>query len=128
MTEKMIAACVLAGCLLLTAAVFIRHAALYRRRLRGAESAPGRLSRPLGTVRCDAYRLRFLLSRGRTFASRKTVRIRPEYYERLSRITAQYGGLSLIAYVDNVLRAHFEDYGESIDRCCRQTELSNGTK
>ena len=70
------------------------------------------------------YRLRFLLSRERTFTSRKTVRIRPEYYERLSRITAQRGGVSLIAYVDNVLRAHFEDYAESIDRCCRSTKSS----
>ena len=124
MTEKMIAATVLMGCVLLTAAVLIRRAVLHRQKLRLAEFATERPSRPSGTVRCDVYRLRFLLSRERTFTSRKTVRIRPEYYERLSRITAQRGGVSLIAYVDNVLRAHFEDYAESIDRCCRSTKSS----
>ena len=120
MTEKMIAATVLMGCVLLTAAVLIRRAVLHRQKLRRAEFATERPSRPSGTVRCDVYRLRFLLSRERTFTSR----IRPEYYERLSRITAQRGGVSLIAYVDNVLRAHFEDYAESIDRCCRSTKSS----
>ena len=120
MTEKMIAATVLMGCVLLTAAVLIRRAVLHRQKLRRAEFATERPSRPSGTVRCDVYRLRFLLSRERTF----TLRIRPEYYERLSRITAQRGGVSLIAYVDNVLRAHFEDYAESIDRCCRSTKSS----
>ena len=34
----------------------------------------------------------------------------------------------MIAYVDNVLHAHFEDYTESIDRYCRSRKPSRGRK
>ena len=38
------------------------------------------------------------------------VRIRPEYYERLRSIAGVAGGeVSITAYVDRVLEAHFED-------------------
>lgn len=113
MTEKMIATGIPKGCVLPTAALVRRS---YRRRLRRAES-----------VHYAGYRARYV-PRKRPFASRKRVRIRPEYDERLSRSTAQHGGLSLIACADNVFRAHAEDNGECIDRCRLPEKSLNGTR
>jgi hypothetical protein len=46
----------------------------------------------------------------------KSVYIRPEFHERLSRIVQVIGEdkLSLYAYLDNVLEYHFEEFGEQI--------------
>ena len=81
------------------------------------------------TAQDDGYRRRYVLNRwDGAFRSGKTVRIRPEHYERLRQITSRSGAVSMIAYVDNVLHAHFEDYAESIDRYCRSRKPSRGRK
>ena len=83
----------------------------------------------LSILQDDGYRRRYVLNRwDGAFRSGKTVRIRPEHYERLRQITARSGAVSMIAYVDNVLHAHFEDYAESIDRYCRSRNPSRGRK
>lgn len=126
MTEKTIVASILAGCTLLLFAAFVRRGVIYCRRLHRTAAVSQQIPRSAELLRYDMYRTRFLLNRGGTFASRKTIRIRPEYYERLRRITAQRSDLSLIAYVDNVLRAHFEDYGAGIDRHCLKEPFNGG--
>lgn len=46
----------------------------------------------------------------------KTIYVRQEYHERLSRIVHVIGGgnLPLYAYLDNILKHHFELFGEEI--------------
>lgn len=46
----------------------------------------------------------------------KSVYIRPEFHERLSRIVAVIGGdkLTIYAYLDNVLEYHFQQFAEEI--------------
>lgn len=110
------------------AALFILRAAICRRRSHRAGAAPQPQPRP-DTAQDDGYRRRYVLSRrDGAFRSGKTVRIRPEHYERLRQITARSGAVSMIAYVDNVLHAHFEDNAESIDRYCRSRKPSQGKK
>ena len=119
MTHYTTTACILLAAAAAAAALFIRRAAIHRRR-----SQP----RP-DTAQDDGYRRRYVLNRwDGAFRSGKTVRIRPEHYERLRQITSRSGAVSMIAYVDNVLHAHFEDYAESIDRYCRSRKPSRGRK
>ncbi|MCX8524588.1 DUF3408 domain-containing protein [Chryseobacterium formosus] len=46
----------------------------------------------------------------------KTVYIRPDFHERLSRIVQVIGEdkISIYAYVDNLLQYHFQEFGEQI--------------
>lgn len=46
----------------------------------------------------------------------KTIYVRQEYHERLSRIVHIIGGgnMPLYAYLDNILKHHFELFGEDI--------------
>lgn len=46
----------------------------------------------------------------------KTIYVRQEYHERLSRIVQVIGGgnIPLYAYLDNILKQHFELFGEDI--------------
>ena len=128
MTHYTTTACILLAATAAAAALFIRRAAIYRRRSHGAGTAPQPQPRP-DTAQDDGYRRRYVLNRwDGAFRSGKTVRIRPEHYERLRQITARSGAVSMIAYVDNVLHAHFEDYAESIDRYCRSRNPSRGRK
>ena len=118
MTHYTTTACILLAATAAAAALFIRRAAIYRRRSHRAGTAPQ-----------PQPRRRYVLNRwDGAFRSGKTVRIRPEHYERLRQITARSGAVSMIAYVDNVLHAHFEDYAESIDRYCRSRNPSRGRK
>lgn len=81
---------------------------------------------PEEIYRQDAYETRYIYARQNSFASCKTIRIRPEYYDRLRQITEVVGrsNLSLIAYMDHVLRAHFEDNGAYIAEFCRKETRS----
>jgi hypothetical protein len=128
MTHYTTTACILLAAAAAAAALFIRRAAIHRRRSHRAGTAPQPQFRP-DTAQDDGYRRRYVLNRrDGAFRSGKTVRIRPEHYERLRQITARSGAVSMIAYVDNVLHAHFEDYTESIDRYCRSRKPSRGRK
>ncbi len=129
MTHYMTTACILLAAVAAVAALFIRRAVLCRRRLR---QMPPHEEMPIPEIpewvcRQDGYETRYIYRR-ETFASDNTVRIRPEYYERLRRIAARSGAVSMIAYVDNVLRSHFEDNGEYIDRYCSKWDRWNRKK
>ena len=127
MTHYTTTACILLAAAAAAAALFIRRAAIHRRRSLRAGTAPQPQPRP-DTAQDDGYRSYVLNRWDGAFRSGKTVRIRPEHYERLRQITSRSGAVSMIAYVDNVLHAHFEDYAESIDRYCRSRKPSRGRK
>ena len=80
----------------------------------GRGTAPQPQPRP-DTAQDDGYRRRYVLNRwDGAFRSGKTVRIRPEHYERLRQITARSGAVSMIAYVDNVLAEHLRQHKDEI--------------
>ena len=89
MTHYTTTACILLAATAAAAALFIRRAAIYRRRSHRAGTAPQPQPRP-DTAQDDGYRRRYVLNRwDGAFRSGKTVRIRPEHYERLRQITAR---------------------------------------
>lgn len=69
-----------------------------------------------GTAR-EIYLSRFIAPSHVPFANGRAVRLRPEYYECIKQIiyTISRGEVSVIAYVDKVLKAHLEDNGAVID-------------
>ena len=75
----------------------------------------------------DAYETRYIYAPRRTFSSNRKIRIRPDYYKRLRQVSVIPGSrsCSLIAYLDNILRAHLEDNEEYIDCFCRKNEPHN---
>lgn len=78
----------------------------------------------------DAYETRYIYAPRRTFSSNRKIRIRPDYYKRLRQVSVIPGSrsCSLIAYLDNILRAHLEDNEEYIDCFCRKNELEKTVK
>lgn len=62
------------------------------------------------------YEERFLSSHSMTKRGDKSIYIRPEYHERLSRIVQLIGDdkIPLYAYLDNILEYHFEEFGPDI--------------
>ena len=97
MTHYTTTACILLAAAAAAAALFIRRAAIHRRRSHRAGTAPQPQPRP-DTAQDDGYRRRYVLNRrDGAFRSGKTVRIRPEHYERLRQITARSGAVSMIA-------------------------------
>lgn len=75
----------------------------------------------------DAYETRYIYAPRRTFSSNRKIRIRPDYYKRLRQVSVIPGSrsCSLIAYLDNILRAHLKDNEEYIDCFCRKNEPHN---
>jgi len=62
------------------------------------------------------YERLFFKNAGTTARSGKSVYIRPEFHERLSRIVQVIGEdkLTIYAYLDNLLEHHFLEFGEQI--------------
>lgn len=62
------------------------------------------------------YEKLFFKAPGTAARNGKSVYIRPEYHERLSRIVQVIGEdkLTLYAYLDNLLEHHFYEFGEQI--------------
>lgn len=116
MTDKMIWACMVMMAIAVVSILFIRRAILYRRRIRENIRSYIRSDIPTQGRGNTVYEERFLFTPRAPFSSPKSVRIRPEYYDLLCQITQISGcsNISLTAYLDNVLRAHFEDYRDSI--------------
>ncbi|HRO46774.1 DUF3408 domain-containing protein [Agriterribacter sp.] len=63
-----------------------------------------------------AYEKLFFKNPGTNARNGKSVYIRPEFHERLSRIVQVIGEdrLTLYAYLDNVLEHHFQEFSEQI--------------
>lgn len=70
----------------------------------------------------SVYRCRYILWRGPRWRSRKTIRIRPEHYETLKKITHIIGRdrITLIRYLDNVIEAHFVENSHVINELYRE--------
>ena len=126
MSDKIIISSVILVAVFLVAVLFIRRAICYRKRMKrmvGAslmtEDAILGLNPPLVTD-ADRYLVRFIFLLRLPFRSSKTVKIRPEYYERMRDITHIIGhnDVSITAYVDKVLKAHLEDNRDSIESLC----------
>jgi len=62
------------------------------------------------------YEDAFLVNRFPSGRSGKVVYIRPEYHERLMRITqlTREEKITLYSYIDNILEHHFREYGDDI--------------
>jgi hypothetical protein len=62
------------------------------------------------------YETRFFKNTDSNARNGKSVYIRPEFHERLTRIVQVIGEdkISLYTYLDNVLNYHFEEFGEQI--------------
>lgn len=63
-----------------------------------------------------SYEALFFKNTGSNARNGKSVYIRPEFHERLTRIVQVIGEdkISLYAYLDNVLEYHFKEFGEQI--------------
>lgn len=123
MTEKNIFPFVIMVAILSVAGLFFRKVLRYRRRLKdkGVSQDPADAAvlgfTPPQVTDADRYMLRFICLLRLPFRSSKTVKIRPEYYERIRDITRVIGRReeTITAYVDKVLKAHLDDNRESID-------------
>jgi hypothetical protein len=119
MSDNAIILCIVLAAVAVIAAVFIRRARRYRKIVVKAVP-PDEISievQPKEQSLMDIYLLRFLwLNQGRT-GSRRTIRVRSEYYDRIREITQTIGNerVTLIAYLDNVLKAHFDDNRDVIN-------------
>ena len=68
------------------------------------------------TLRIDQYKTEFLQSKGVKARDSKTAYISTEFHEKLSLIVFMMGGgkLTITDYLHNVLKYHFEDFGEEL--------------
>lgn len=134
MSDKIIISCVIMAAVFLVAVLFIRRAICYRKRMKqmAGVSAPSDDAilglNPPQVTDADRYLVRFICLLRLPFRSSKTVKIRPEYYERMRDIIRVIGhnDVSITAYVDKVLKAHFEDNRESIDSLCELYSRPSG--
>ncbi|GGK19069.1 DUF3408 domain-containing protein [Parabacteroides faecis] len=125
MSENAIILCIVLVAVAVIAAIFIRRARRHRDAI-GQTAPPEEITlevHPKEQSAEDIYLLRFVrLNQGRT-GSRRTIRVRTEYYDRIQAITRTIGDdrVTLIAYLDNVLKAHFDDNRESINTLYRKS-------
>lgn len=69
----------------------------------------------------EEYQRQFVKKTDFNAHSGKTCYMRPRYHERISQIVEILGrGVSISAYLDNVLYDHFERYGEAVDTLLKQ--------
>jgi len=64
----------------------------------------------------SSYQSRFLKSKSMHKRGDKAIYVKEEYHEKLMRIACVIGGgkLPLYAYLDNIIKHHFELYGDEI--------------
>ena len=127
MTDKMMLACMFAAAVAVIALVVILCMTIPGKRSRQKRAPATRVEIPTAVGGQDAYETRYIYAPRRTFSSNRKIRIRPDYYKRLRQVSVIPGSrsFSLIAYLDNILRAHLEDNGEYIDCFCRKKEPDN---
>ena len=88
-----------------------------------AEKAPQKTA-PAKKKKAELYEYEsYFFEQGETSAREgKSVYIRPEFHQRIARIVQVIGEdkISLYNYLDNVLKAHFEQYQEEITQSFEQ--------
>lgn len=79
------------------------------------KSSTPKKTKSRNTVKAD-YEAIFFKNPDTNARDGKTVYIRPDFHEKLSRIVQVIGDnkLSIYAYLDNILEYHFEEFGEQI--------------
>lgn len=110
---------VVAAAVVFVAIVYIRRALRHRKVIRAAiprEKTVEAIPSPEQMGK-DIYLASYIYLLRDPFQSKKTVRIRPEYNEWIRQITRVIGdrSLSATAYVDKVLKAHFDNNREIIN-------------
>lgn len=120
-------ACMFAAAVAVIALVVILCMTIPGKRSRQKRVSATQAEIPTAVGGQDAYETRYIYAPRRTFFSNRKIRIRPDYYKRLRQVSVIPGSrsFSLIAYLDNILRAHLEDNEEYIDCFCRKNEPHN---
>ena len=119
MSDNAIILCIVLAAVAVIAAVFIRRARRHRETIVQA-AAPEEISievHPKEQSAEDIYMLRHIYLEREPFKGTLTVRVRPEYVDRIRKITSTIGEnhVPISDYVDKVLKAHFDDNRESIN-------------
>lgn len=126
MSDKIIMLCIVLAAVAVIAAVFIRRAIRYRRRVKetiGQGISPQEIS--IGITGEDAphetgnyYRNFFFHPADSSTQNAKDVLIQPKYHAHIKAIvrSARKRGIpvTIYSYMDNVLEHHFQSFGEDI--------------
>lgn len=120
MRENIIIICMAAVAVIAIAIPFIRRALRHRKMagLGTLENEPEIVIVPeISPVEKERYLKRFIHRRRLPFRSTNSVWIRPEHHVRIRSIirVIGYGNVTITAYVDKVLEAHFEDTGNVVE-------------
>jgi len=119
MSDNLIMLCVVLAIVAVIAVLFIRRAIGHRKAI-GIDVPDEEITievQPKERTVQDNYLIRYILTYTGAFKSSKTVRIRPEYVDRIKKAgrIVRGGKTTVTAYVDKVLQAHFEQHGGTID-------------
>lgn len=130
MTDRMMLACMFAAAVAVMTLVVILCMIISKRQPRKKKTPEQQPTIPAEIYGQNTYETRYIYTPRDTFTSNRKIRIRPEYYERLRQVAIIPGFrfFSMIAYVDNILRVHFEENGEYIEQFCRKNEPQNTEK
>ena len=120
MREDVIIICMAAIAVIAIAAPFIRRALRHRKMMGfgASENEPDIVIIPeISPAEKERYLKRFIHRRRLPFRSTNSVWIRPEHHARIRSIirVIGYGNVTITAYVDKVLEAHFEDTGNVVE-------------
>ena len=120
MSENTIILCTVLAVVTVVAALFIHRACRYRNACKTVVTPEEKHSEQ--STKQDIYMFRFVYPERGIFATRKTIRVREEYYDRIRAIIQTIGDneITLIAYLDNVLKAHFDDNRDVINALYRE--------
>jgi len=132
MTDNLMMLCVVLAVVAGIAVPFIRRAIRHKKAI-GAylpeeeitvevQSADTEPEPPRDQTAEDIFLFRFIMPEREQIGSKQTIRIRQEYYDRLRTITQVIGKneTTMIAYLDNVLKAHFDDNRNTINTLYRE--------
>lgn len=124
MSDNAIILCVVLGAVAIIAAAFIRRAKRHGKTI-VQTIVPDEFSigvYPKDQTAEDVYMLRHIYLQREPFKGTLTVRVRPEYVERIRKITSTIGEshVPITDCIDKVLKAHFDDNREIINSLYRQ--------
>lgn len=124
MSENAIILIIVFAVVAIIAAAFIRRAKRHGKIIVQA-APPDEISvgvYPKDQTAEDVYMLRHIYLQQEPFKGTLTVRVRPEYVERIRKITSTIGEnhVPITDYIDKVLKAHFDDNREIINSLYHQ--------